>query len=185
MRGVLRTDRLVLRRWRATDRPAFAELNSDREVMAHFPAPLTRDESDVLAAQADAHLAQHGWGLWAVEVRAEGRFAGFTGLAVPDWPTPFGPVEIGWRLARWVWGRGYATEAGGAALRYAFERLRLDEVVSFTAETNVRSVAVMRRLGMTPRPAGDFEHPRLPAGHRLRPHVLFRLSAADWRARRT
>ncbi len=153
--------------------------------MAHFRAPLTRKQSDALAAQADAHITEHGWGLWAVEVVADGRFVGFTGLAVPAWPTPFRPtVEVGWRLARRAWGRGYATEAATGALEHAFERLGLDEVVSFTATTNVRSVGVMRRLGMTHDPAGDFEHPSLPPGHRLRPHVLYRLSAEEWRARR-
>jgi RimJ/RimL family protein N-acetyltransferase len=180
----VRTDRLLLRRWRPGDLPAFAELNADHEVMAHFPAPLTRDQSDALAARADAHLAEHGWGLWAVEELATGRFAGFTGLAVPAWTTPFGPaVEVGWRLARWAWGHGYATEAATAALEQAFERIGLDEVLSFTAKTNLRSVAVMRRLGMTHDPADDFDHPKLPPGHRLRPHVLYRLSATDWRLR--
>jgi len=187
----MRTDRLLLRRWQPSDLPAFAELNADPEVMAQFPAPLTRVQSDALAARADAHLAERGWGLWALEVLGiesvgGGRFAGFTGVATPAFEARFTPaVEVGWRLARWAWGRGYATEAAEAALAVAFDGLDLEEVVSFTAASNVRSQAVMRRLGMTRDPADDFDHTVLPEGHRLRPHVLYRLSARSWRARRT
>ena len=179
MDQALRTGRLVLRRWRAEDLPAFAALNADPEVMAHFPAALTREDSDALAARADAGLAERGWGLWAVEaVDSGGRFAGFTGLAVPRGELPFLPaVEVGWRLARWAWGRGYATEAATAALGVAFGPLGLDEVVSFTAVTNTRSQAVMRRLGMVRDLAGDFEHPAVPVGHPLRPHVLYRTTS--------
>lgn len=153
-------------------------MNADPRVMAHFPAPLDRSESDALADRADAHLAEHGWGLWALEVAAgedAGRFAGFTGLAVPRFEAHFTPcVEVGWRLPRWAWGRGYATEAASEALRVAVDDLGLEEVVSFTAATNDRSRAVMARLGMTRDPADDFDHPALPPGHRLRPHVLHR-----------
>ncbi|MEJ5943957.1 GNAT family N-acetyltransferase [Pseudokineococcus basanitobsidens] len=183
----LRTERLLLRRWRAQDRELFAALTADPLVMEHFPAPLERDASDALVDRADAHLAEHGWGLWAVEVAAgedAGRLAGFTGLAVPRFEAAFTPcVEVGWRLARWAWGRGYATEAGRAALRVAFEDVGLDEVVSFTATTNERSRAVMGRLGMSRDPAEDFDHPALPDGHRLRRHVLHRLREESWRDR--
>ena len=113
-----------------------------------------------------------------------GRFAGFAGLAVPQFEAHFTPtVEIAWRFARWAWGHGYATEAASAALDFAFSTLGRTEVVSFTATTNVRSQAVMRRLGMTRDVDGDFAHPALPVGHRLSWHVLYRLSAADWRTR--
>lgn len=178
----LRTHRLLLRRWHEADLDAFAAMNADPEVMRHFPAPLDRAASDALAARADAHLAEHGWGLWAVEVRDDathpGHFAGFTGLAPVRPDVPAAPaVEVGWRLARWAWGSGYATEAARAALGVAFDRLGLPEVVSLTATTNTRSQAVMQRLGMTRDPADDFEHPALPAGHPLRRHVLYRLRA--------
>jgi len=179
----VRTPRLLLRRWREEDLEPFAALNADPAVMEHFPAPLDRAASDALAARADAHLAEHGWGLWAVHVLAEDRFAGFTGLAVPRWDPPFGPcVEVGWRLARWAWGSGHATEAARAALGVAFTELGLGEVVSFTAVDNERSQAVMRRIGMVRDPGGDFLHPNVPAGHPVEPHVLYRLSATDWRA---
>ncbi|MBO4206989.1 GNAT family N-acetyltransferase [Micromonospora echinofusca] len=178
----LRTSRLVLRQWRDDDLPFFAALNADPEVMEHFPAPLNRQDSDGLANRAAAHVATHGWGLWAVEVVAEGspdqgRFAGFTGLSVPSFEAHFTPaVEVGWRLARWAWGRGYASEAARAAVAYGFGRLGLAEVVSFTAVPNRRSAAVMRRIGMTHDPADDFDHPKLPDGDPLRRHVLYRLA---------
>ena len=176
----LRTERLLLRRWRAGDRAPFAALNADPEVMRHFPRPLTRQESDRLAASADAAIAIQGWGLWALEERASGRFLGFTGLARPQLEAPFMPaVEVGWRLDRAAWGCGFATEAAGAAVTFAFDELGLDEVVSFTAAPNDRSRAVMRRLGMTHDAGGDFDHPLVPEGV-LRRHVLYRLTAAQW-----
>lgn len=176
----LRTDRLLLRHWRPEDAEPFAALNADPEGMRWFPAPLSRPESDALAARCAAHLEEHGWGLWAVE--ADGRFIGFTGLAVPRFRAHFtapavGAVEVGWRLARSAWGSGYATEGARAALRYGFDVLGLAEVVSFTASGNTRSRAVMERLGMHRDPADDFDHPDLPEGHPLRPHVLYRLAA--------
>lgn len=183
--GPLRTERLVLRRWRAADLEPFAALNADPEVMDHFPSTLDRAASDAVAAAADAAFDQHGFGLWALEVADNATFVGFTGLAVPRFEAHFTPaVEIGWRLARAAWGHGYATEAATTTLDDAFDRVGLREVVSFTAVTNGRSQAVMRRLGMTREPADDFDHPNLPAGHRLRRHVLYRIDAATWQALR-
>ncbi len=181
----LRTDRLVLRRWRPEDLEPFAALNADREVMARFPSTLDRAASDALAETADAHFDEHGFGLWAVEVAGTGQFVGFTGLSVPRFTAHFSPaVEVGWRLARAAWGHGYATEAATATLDDAFGRVGLAEVVSFTSLGNERSRAVMRRLGMTRDPADDFDHPSLPACHWLRRHVLYRLGAEAWRVSR-
>ncbi|MEW9551868.1 GNAT family N-acetyltransferase [Nonomuraea sp. NPDC050783] len=149
---------------------------------AHFPATLSRAESYAFAAAGDDAITRQGWGRWALEVVATGEFIGFTGLHRPTFEAPFLPaVEIAWRLARQAWGHGYATEAATAALGFAFDRLGLDEVVSFTATVNTRSSAVMKRLGMTHDAAGDFDHPVLPPGHRLRRHVLYRITAEDWR----
>ena len=169
----LRTERLLLRGWRESDREPFAALNADAEVMRYFPAPLSRAESDALAERASAFLAERSWGLWAVE--RDGVFLGFTGLAEPRFDAHFTPaVEIGWRLARSAWGFGYATEAATAVLRFAFEELRLREVVSFTAVDNRRSRAVMERIGMARDERGDFDHPAVPVGSPLRRHVLYR-----------
>jgi len=178
----LETERLLLRRWRPEDRPPFAALNADPEVMHHFPAPLTRVESDAFADMVEAAMERDGWGLWAMEERASGRFLGFTGLARPRFEAPFLPaVEIGWRLPRAAWGHGFASEAARAAAAFAFDAAGLDELISMTVVANERSRAVMRRLGMTHDPADDFDHPLVEQPH-LRRHVLYRLSAADWRA---
>ncbi|GHE32653.1 N-acetyltransferase [Streptosporangium violaceochromogenes] len=181
----LRTARLLMRPWRPSDLEPFAALNADPRVMEHFPAPLSREESDAFAAASAEAITRRGWGRWALEVAETGEFIGFTGLHRPTFEAPFLPaVEIAWRLSRPSWGKGYATEAATAALDAAFDRLGLEEVVSFTAAVNLRSRAVMERLGMTRDPAEDFDHPALPPGHRLRRHVLFRLPAARRRERR-
>ena len=146
--------------------------------MEHFPSRLGRAESDALAERIRAALAERGFGLWALELPGVTSFAGFVGLTVPTFEAHFTPcVEIGWRLARAHWGHGYAREAAGAAVRFGFEVLRLTEVVSMTVPGNARSRRVMEALGMERSASDDFEHPRLPAGHPLRPHVLYRLRA--------
>ncbi len=168
-----------MRRWRPDDRGPFAALNADPEVMRHFPSPLTRQASDALADRIDARIAQDGWGLWALEELQTGRFVGFTGLSRTTFAAPFTPaVEVGWRLARAAWGRGLASEAAHAATSYGFDVLGLDEIVSFTAAGNARSLAVMRRLGMRHDPTDDFDHPHVD-DPRLRRHVLYRLTASD------
>lgn len=171
----VRTARLVLRRWRESDLEPFAALNTDPEVMAHMPDVLDRSASNAMVARIEAHFEAEGFGLWAVEVPGGVPFAGFVGLSRVGFEAPFTPaVEIGWRLARPCWGRGYATEGAAAALAFAFEQVGLDEVVSFTGPANARSRAVMERIGMARDRAGDFEHPRLPPEHPLRRHVLYR-----------
>lgn len=181
----LTTDRLILRRWRSADRSAFAALNADEEVMRYFRGPLDRAASDAFVDRIEQGFDEHGYGLWAVEVRATGTFIGFTGLALQTFEAPFTPaVEVGWRLARAAWGHGYATEAARAALAYGFGPAAKDEIVSITTQTNLRSRAVMQRLGMTTRLDDDFEYPLLPADHPLRPHLLYRLSREQWRANR-
>jgi ribosomal-protein-alanine N-acetyltransferase len=168
----------VLRRWTDADREPFAALNADPVVMEHFPAVLTRAESDALVDRIEARFEGEGLGLWALEVRDGLAFAGFAGLLPAGFEAPFCPaVEVGWRLARPAWGHGYAVEAARAAVADGFERLGLDEIVSFTAVGNVRSRRVMERLGMVRDPADDFDHPSMPPGHRLVPHVLYRLPA--------
>jgi ribosomal-protein-alanine N-acetyltransferase len=169
------TDRLVLRRWRPEDREPFAALNADPEVMEHFPAPLSRADSDALADRIDATFAEHGYGLWAVGAPGVAPFLGFVGLNPVDLDAHFAPaVEAGWRLARAHWNRGYATEAARAALAFGFGPAELTEIVSFTVTGNHRSRRVMERLGMAHDPADDFDHPRIAERHPLRRHVLYR-----------
>lgn len=177
----LTTDRLLLREWNEADREPFAELNADPEVTEFLPGVLSRAESDAFADRVNAHFAAKGFGFWAVEEICSGVFVGFVGLWTPAFETPFTPcIEVGWRLGRSHWGKGYATEAAREALRFGFEELGLDEILSFTVPKNQRSRSVMKRLGMTHDPDDDFEHPSLPAGDRLRDHVLYRLSRDAW-----
>jgi RimJ/RimL family protein N-acetyltransferase len=176
----LRTARLMLRRWRPEDREPFAVLNADPEVVAYLNGALSRAQSDELVDRIEAGFEHYGFGLWAVEVRAGSEFIGFAGLARPPFEAHFTPaVEVGWRLARSAWGNGYATEAGRAALAFGFEQAGLTEIVSMTAVGNRRSRAVMERLGMRRDPADDFEHPNVPAGSPLRPHVLYRIGGDE------
>jgi RimJ/RimL family protein N-acetyltransferase len=171
----LRTQRLLLRRWRASDREPFAALNADPRVMEHLPSRLSREQSDALADAIDAHFDVNGFGLWAVEIPDVAPFAGFVGLSIPRFRAPFTPcVEIGWRLAAGHWGHGYASEGARAALDFAFGTLALAEVVSFTVPGNLRSRRVMDKLGMRHDPRDDFDHPALAEGHPLRRHVLYR-----------
>ena len=145
--------------------------------MAHFPEPLSRERSDRLIDAIEAGFDRRGFGLWALEIRSSGELAGFAGLSVPSFEAHFTPaVEVGWRLKRAAWGSGYATEAARAALAFGFEQAGLDEIVSFTTAGNLRSRAVMERLGMTHDPADDFDHPDLDPGDPLARHVLYRIA---------
>ena len=177
------TERLILRRWRQSDREPFARLNADARVMEFMPGILSEQESNSLAERIEVHFKQHGFGLYAAELRCNGSFIGYVGLSVPSFHAAFTPcVEIGWRLAADYWGQGLATEGAREVVRYGFEVLDLSELVSFTVPANTRSIAVMKKLGMSNDPKGDFDHPRLPAGHPLRRHVLYRLSRSAWRS---
>jgi RimJ/RimL family protein N-acetyltransferase len=173
---------VLLRGWRDDDLEPFAALNADARVMEHFPAPLTREQSDAfVSGRIAAQFAERGYGLWAVELPGSAPFIGFAGLLEQTFEAPFTPcIEVGWRLAFPYWGFGYATEGARLALAYGFTEAGLDEIVSLTAVENLRSIAVMERLGMTKE--REFEHPGVPEGHRLRRHVLYRLTARDWQA---
>jgi RimJ/RimL family protein N-acetyltransferase len=170
----LDTERLILRGWRDADVAPWAALNADPAVREFLGPPLTAAQSATSVRRFQEGLERNGYGFWAVEIRDTGEFIGFTGLDPLDDGMPFAGVEAGWRLARGAWGHGYATEAARAALTYGFDVAGLDEILAITAATNVRSQAVMRRLGMTYDPADDFDHPRVPDGP-LRPHVLYRI----------
>ena len=176
------TPRLRLRQWRAADREPFAALNADPEVMEFFPATLDRAASDRAIDNWQAQIAERSWGLWAAEIRDTGQFIGFVGLTIPRYALPFCPcVEVGWRLARRFWGQGFATEAARGALGVGFGTLELVEIVSYTALANLRSRAVMERIGMR-NMQQDFEHPAVPENHPLRLHCLYRITRDEWSA---
>lgn len=181
----LNTPRLLLRQWKPDDRAPFARLNADPVAMEYFPSPLTEAQSNELADKIISLIDNRGWGMWAVEVKSDGAFIGFVGLHRPDYALPFSPcVEIGWRLCREYWGRGYATEAAREVLRFAFETLELNEVVSFTALPNRRSRAVMERIGQEDT-GFEFDHPEVPAGHRLSRHILYKMTRRRWQSLKT
>jgi RimJ/RimL family protein N-acetyltransferase len=169
---MLTTDRLILRRWRDSDRAPFAALNGDQETMRYFPSTLDRAASDAFIERIEARFELQGYGLWALELAETGEFLGYTGLnPMPDGVPGAGGMEIGWRLDKRYWHHGYATEAATAAVEVAFGGAQLPELWSMTAVRNEPSQAVMRRIGMTE--YTRFEHPAVPAGSDLRPHVLF------------
>jgi RimJ/RimL family protein N-acetyltransferase len=171
----LRTDRLLMRRWLHSDLAPFAALNGDAETMRYSPATLDRAASDAFAERIEARFEQQGYGLWALELTATGEFVGYTGLnPLPDGVPGVGGMEVGWRLARYAWHHGYATEAARAAVAVAFDGAGLAQLWSMTAVLNEPSQAVMRRIGMTE--VARFDHPRIPAGHPLQPHVTYRLA---------
>jgi RimJ/RimL family protein N-acetyltransferase len=179
---MIETDRLLLRRWKQSDRELFARMNGDPRVMEFFPRCLSCEESDQLADGIERRFEERGFGLYAAELREPGTFIGFIGLAVPGFEAHFTPaVEIGWRLAAEYWNRGLATEGANAVVRHSFDVLKLPELVSFTAEQNLPSRRVMEKIGMTRNPADDFDHPKLEPGHALRRHVLYRLPCSHSR----
>jgi RimJ/RimL family protein N-acetyltransferase len=173
---------VVLRQWSDADLIPYAAMNADPEVMRHFPAMLTAEESAASLERLRRGIDLRGWGIWAVEVNNE--LAGFTGLSVPSFEAPFMPcTEIGWRFRREFWGRGIATRAAREALRYGFDTLKLLEIVSFTATSNTRSQLLMQRLGFERDLDGDFDHPAVPIEHPVRRHVLYRLPRDRWLSR--
>jgi ribosomal-protein-alanine N-acetyltransferase len=176
MMNLLTTERLLLRRWRDADRLPFQRLNADPRVMEFMPGLLSPEASDELIVRVEEHFERHGFGPFAAEYRADGKFLGYVSLWVPNFDAHFMPaVEIGWRLNADYWGRGLATEGARVVAHHALTELGLDSLVSFTVPENLRSRRVMEKLGMTHDARDDFDHPRLPEGHRLRRHVLYRL----------
>lgn len=172
---MIETPRLVLRRFREEDRAPFAAVNGDPRVSDWLGGPIDRAASDALLDRINAHIDEHGWGLWAAELKAPGRPIGFIGLThVAAGALPVGPaVEMGWRLSHDAWGQGLATEGAKAALDWAFENIDAPEFIAFTAATNLASQGVMRKIGMVADPSRDFDHPRLAPDHPLNRHVVY------------
>jgi RimJ/RimL family protein N-acetyltransferase len=172
----LRTERPLLRPWRPEDRAPFAALNADPDVMEWFQGPLAEAQSNAFLDWIEQRFRENGWGYWAVEIPGVNPFIGFVGLSPADTTLGYPSVEIGWRLAAAHWGNGYAPEAALKALRFGFDHLRLDEIVSFTSVGNEKSRRVMAKIGMTRDPEDDFDHPRVPKTSHLAHHVLYRIN---------
>lgn len=176
---MIETKRLILRQWQTQDFPLFAKMNGSAIVMKYFENTLSQAKSDELANRLKDLIAQRGWGLWALEEKVTGHFVGFVGLNEAPDTLPCSPaVEIGWRLSNEFWGKGYATEAAKASLSYAFNSLKLEKVVSFTAIINAPSIRVMERIGMQ-NTKQNFPHPGVK-GNRLKEHVLYQITAQQW-----
>lgn len=170
----IETDRLILRTWREENLLPFSRLNADSRVMEYFPSTLTFDQTKSFLEMLKTRQEEDGFSFLAAELKSTGEFIGMIGLNRPRYQTPFTPcVEIGWRIAFEHWNNGYATEGATACLAYGFENLNLDEIVSFTASTNLKSQRIMEKIGMQRNPTGDFNHPNVPEGHPLSLHVLY------------
>jgi RimJ/RimL family protein N-acetyltransferase len=168
----LETDRLILRHWREEDLPAWIAMNADPEVMEFFPKLLTQDESIAMAERLQTRLENEAFGLWAVEAKGGEPFIGFVGLSIQDVGLSICPcVEVGWRLKKSAWGKGFASEAARESLRFGFEECDIQDIYSFTTKTNLKSQAVMKRIGMAERPDLAFNHPRIDAASPLASHV--------------
>jgi RimJ/RimL family protein N-acetyltransferase len=177
----IRTPRLLLRQWKDSDLDLWCAMNADTEVRKYFPTVHTREEATGEFTRVRASIAQRGWGAWAVEVPGVSPFIGFTGLMVPAFEAPFQPaVEIGWRLAREAWGNGYATEAAIAARDFAFNQLKLDQLIALSVVPNAPSHRVMDRIGMTPWIGMEFDHPRVPTDWPLKRHITHRMTRNEW-----
>lgn len=177
---MLQTERLLLRQWTDDDFASFAEICADKEVMEYFPSPLAEDESFDTGSRIQSLIHERGWGFWAVEIPNQARFIGFVGLHTPKQSLTFSPcVEIGWRLAKAYWNQGYATEAARESLRYGFTKLGLNEIVSFTTVANVRSQAVMKKIGMSDT-GRNFMHPDIDVAHPQCEHVLYKIRRPEW-----
>ncbi|MDO7842987.1 GNAT family N-acetyltransferase [Sphingomonas immobilis] len=171
------TERLILRGWREADVAPFHAMGNDPEVMRYLGEPLSLADAEAAAARQNDFIASHGYCFWAVERRSDGAFLGFCGLKPGPEGTPIvGQIEVGWRLARAAWGQGYAREAAQASLDWAWANLDAAEVAAITVIGNDRSWGLMERLGMRRVPSEDFEHPVLPVGHALRPHITYRIA---------
>jgi RimJ/RimL family protein N-acetyltransferase len=177
---MIETERLILRAWKDSDLEPFARLNANPQTMEFMLKPLSREESDSWVGRMRAHFSLHGFSHYAAERKEDGLFVGAIGISIPAYETPFSPfVEIGWRLLPEFWNQGLATEGAREVLRHSFEKLHLPEIVAFTVPTNLRSRHVMEKIGMVYDSAGDFDRPRVPAGHPLLRHVLYRWRGAD------
>ena len=177
----IETERLYLRQWQARDLPVFAEMNADLDVMKYFPKPLSPKLSDAIANKCSQLITDKGWGFWAVILKETNKFIGMVGLNEAHVDMPFAPaVEMAWRLHKDYWGQGYATEAARASLTFAFEVLKIEEVVAFTAVINKHSQLIMQRIRMSDTQE-NFYHPMLDSSHPLAEHVLYKMTQQQWR----
>ncbi|MEM6768490.1 MAG: GNAT family N-acetyltransferase [Bacteroidota bacterium] len=168
------SERLGFRNWQDKDMKPFAAMNADPKVLEFFPSLLSEDQSNASVHRFKDHFSEQGFTFFAVDTLNDQAFIGFIGLYRISFESFFTPgIEIGWRLAKGVWGKGYATEGALTCLAFAFERLGERQIYSFTALQNKRSERVMQKIGMER--IGEFDHPKVPAESGLRKHVLYKI----------
>ena len=178
---IIETSRLILRTWEEKDIDAMTLIDQDTKVCEFLPSIGTREETEARTQRIMQHYEQHGFCLYAVELKSTHQFIGWIGLSIPSFEAHFTPsVEIGWRLDSKHWNKGYATEGAKAVLYYAFTKLNLNKVVSFTTVNNTASRRVMEKIGMHRNPRDDFNHPKLNKSHPLCKHVLYRISKEEF-----
>ncbi|MBS1598164.1 MAG: GNAT family N-acetyltransferase [Bacteroidetes bacterium] len=169
---IIETERLGLRQWIDADTGPCIEMNRDPEVMKFFPAIMNELETGAMIKRIHHRFEKSGFGFYAVEEKSTNQFIGFTGFGIPPFESFFTPcIEIGWRLKKEVWGRGYATEAAKACVQFGFEKLSFDRITSFTSVLNINSEKVMQKIGM--KKIGEFDHPFLEKENKLCRHVLY------------
>lgn len=174
----IETERLILRMWQESDAEIFAAINQDEKVIEFLRGSLSLADSQNFIVSANSHFKKNGFGLWATTLKETKELIGFVGLNVPDFQSHFTPcVEIGWRLSSKHWKKGYAVEASKAVLLAGFKNFGLQEIVSFTVPQNLRSIAVMEKIGMKRDFSGDFNHPKLSLDHHLSQHILYRINS--------
>jgi RimJ/RimL family protein N-acetyltransferase len=175
------TKRLFLRKWLPQDIEQFLQINNDPLVIEYLLAPLSRQDVEEWIKKFNTQFEERGYTLWALELKTSAKLIGFTGLNYTNFEAPFTPaVEVGWRLGSQHWGKGYATEAAKFSLDYGFNKIGLEEIVSFTVPKNTKSIHVMERLGLKRDIDADFLHPKISRDHKLSKHVLYRITKADF-----
>lgn len=174
---MIETERLILRGWRDADVAPFYAMGNDPEVMRYLGPPMSRADAQEAGERQNALIAIHGYCFWAIGRKQDGEFLGFCGLKPGPEGTPIhNKIEIGWRLRRDAWGAGYAKEAAVASLAWGWANIDAPEILAMTNIDNTRSWGLMERLGMTRDHAADFDHPAVPVGNPLRPHIIYRIA---------
>lgn len=172
MNYLFTSERLGFRNWRDSDLDAFAAMNADADVMAFFPETLTREQSQKLMKRLSKHYEEKAYTYFAVDILDTGECIGFIGLVQQEYEAPFTPcVDIGWRLAKPFWGKGYATEGAKRCLKYGFETLNLEKIYAVAPSINSKSIHVMKKIGMEK--SGTFIHPKLTDNKRLRECIYY------------
>jgi len=160
------SERLGFRNWKDADIPKMISISGDKDVMEFFPAPATPIQTEEFIGRMQTMFSEKGYCYFAVERLEDAAFIGFIGLMYQTYDVPFSPyTDIGWRLGKEFWNKGYATEGASRCLKYAFEDLDLSNIKATAPLVNVKSIRVMEKIGM--KKQLEFKHPRLVGNTKL------------------